>query len=392
MQNVLVLGGGVGGTLVANLISRKIKKQIDAGTARVTVVDERGEHVYQPGFMYIAMGNEDPRSLRKPERRLLDDRVELVIGEVTGIDEESQAVSLADGSTLDYDYLVLATGSRILPETIEHFEQEAHHFYSEEAALRLRKALDTFTGGKVVVGIASMPYKCPPAPLEVALLIESELRERGLRDTSEVHFCSPIARAFTIESVSEMVTPELEKKDVELHTFFNVEAIDAERNVVLSLEGEELEYDLLVLVPPHKGAQVLIDSGFAPAPGGWLPTDPKTLNVGDRPNVWALGDATNLPLSKAGSTAHFEAPVVAERVSALVQDRKPHSKESIYTGKVMCFFEVGDGKGTLLRFDYENPPKPPKPSRLWHVGKLFFNKTYYQIVPKGRGGSIEKRL
>ncbi|MGD8685024.1 MAG: FAD-dependent oxidoreductase, partial [Chloroflexota bacterium] len=171
MQNVLVLGGGVGGTLVANLISRKIKKQIDAGTARVTVVDERGEHVYQPGFMYIAMGNEDPRSLRKPERRLLDDRVELVIGEVTGIDEESQAVSLADGSTLDYDYLVLATGSRILPETIEHFEQEAHHFYSEEAALRLRKALDTFTGGKVVVGIASMPYKCPPAPLEVALLI-----------------------------------------------------------------------------------------------------------------------------------------------------------------------------------------------------------------------------
>jgi sulfide:quinone oxidoreductase len=392
MQNVLVLGGGVGGTLVANLISRKIKKQIDAGTARVTVVDERGEHVYQPGFMYIAMGNEDPRSLRKPERRLLDDRVELVIGEVTGIDEESQAVSLADGSTLDYDYLVLATGSRILPETIEHFEQEAHHFYSEEAALRLRKALDTFTGGKVVVGIASMPYKCPPAPLEVALLIESELRECGLRDTSEVHFCSPIARAFTIESVSEMVTPELEKKDVELHTFFNVEAIDAERNVVLSLEGEELEYDLLVLVPPHKGAQVLIDSGFAPAPGGWLPTDPKTLNVGDRPNVWALGDATNLPLSKAGSTAHFEAPVVAERVSALIQDRKPHAKDSIYTGKVMCFFEVGDGKGTLLRFDYENPPKPPKPNRLWHVGKLFFNKTYYQIVPRGRGGSIEKRL
>jgi sulfide:quinone oxidoreductase len=392
MQNVLVLGGGVGGTLVANLISRKIKKQIDAGEAKVTVVDEKGEHVYQPGFMYIAMGAEDPRSLRKPERRLLDDRVELVIGEVTAIDEEASTVSIADGTTLDYDYLILATGSRILPESIEHFEAEAHHFYSEEAALRLRHALDAFTGGKVVVGIASMPYKCPPAPLEVALLIESELRERGLREQSEVHFCSPIARAFTIESVSEMVTPELEKKDVELHTFFNVEAIDAERKVVQSLEGEELEYDLLVLVPPHKGAQVLMDSGLAPAPGGWLPTDPKTLNVGDRPNVWALGDATNLPLSKAGSTAHFEAPVVAERVSALVQERKPHPKDSIYTGKVMCFFEVGDGKGTLLRFDYENPPKPPKPNRLWHVGKLFFNKTYYQIVPKGRGGSIEKRL
>jgi sulfide:quinone oxidoreductase len=392
MKNVLILGGGVGGTLVANLISRKIKKQIDAGQATVTVVDETGQHVYQPGFMYIALGNQNPKSLRKPERRLLDDRVQLAIGEVSAIDEEAKTVSLADGTSLDYDYLVLATGARILPEAIEHFEEEAHHFYSEEAALKLRHALDAFTGGKVVVGIAGMPYKCPPAPLEVALLIEAELRERGLREKSEVHFCSPIARAFTIESVSEMVTPELEKKDIELHTFFNVETIDAERKAVLSLEGEELDYDLLILVPPHKGAQVLMDSGLAPAPGGWLPTDHKTLNVGDRPDVWALGDATNLPLSKAGSTAHFEAPVVAERVSAMVQERVPHAKESIYTGKVMCFFEVGDGKGTLLRFDYENPPNPPKPSRLWHVGKIFFNKTYYRIVPKGRGGSIEKRL
>jgi sulfide:quinone oxidoreductase len=392
MKNVLILGGGVGGTLVANLISRKIKKQIDAGQATVTVVDETGQHVYQPGFMYIALGNQKPKSLRKPERRLLDDRVQLAIGEVSAIDEEARTVSLADGSSLDYDYLVLATGARILPEAIEHFEEEAHHFYSEEAATKLRHALDAFTGGKVVVGIAGMPYKCPPAPLEVALLIEAELRERGLREKSEVHFCSPIARAFTIESVSEMVTPELEKKDIDLHTFFNVETIDAERKAVLSLEGEELDYDLLILVPPHKGAQVLMDCGLAPAPGGWPPTDPKTLNVGDRPDVWALGDATNLPLSKAGSTAHFEAPVVAERVAAMVQERVPHTKESIYTGKVMCFFEVGDGKGTLLRFDYENPPKPPKPSRLWHVGKIFFNKTYYRIVPKGRGGSIEKRL
>ncbi len=392
MQNVLVLGGGVGGTLVANLISRKIKKQIDAGEARITVVDETGEHVYQPGFMYIAMGNEDPKSLRKPERRLLDDRVELTIGKIVGIDEATRTVTLVDDSSLPYDYLILATGSRILPEAIEHFEAEAHHFYSEKAALALRRALDAFRGGKVVVGIAGMPYKCPPAPLEVALLIEAELRERGLRESSEIHFCSPIARAFTIESVSEMVTPELERKGIELHTFFNVESIDPARRAVLSLEGEELEYDLLVLVPPHKGAQVLIDSGFGPAPGGWLPTDPKTLNVGERPNVWALGDATNLPLSKAGSTAHFEAPVVAERVAAMVQGRKPHPRDSIYSGKVMCFFEVGDGKGTLLRFDYEHPPQPPKPSRLWHVGKVVFNKTYYRIVPKGRGGTIEKRI
>ena len=384
MERIVILGGGVGGTLVANLVSRKLKQRIDDGHASVTVVDAEGTHVYQPGFMYVAMGNEKAESLRKPERSLLDRRVDLVVGAVVEIDEEASVVRLADGTVLPYDELVLATGARILPETIEHFEQEAHHFYSAEAAERLRAALDAFDGGKVVVGIASMPYKCPPAPLEVAFLIEAELRDRGLREKSEVHFCSPIGRAFTIESVSDMATPELEKKDIELHTFFNVESIDPERKVVESLEGEELPYDLLVLVPPHKGAQVLIDSGLAPAPGGWLPTDPATLTVGGRPNVWAVGDATDLPLSKAGSTAHFEAPVVAERIAAVVEGREPVGDDSIYTGRVMCFFEIGDGKGTLLRFDYEHPPKPPTPSRLWHLGKIAFNKTYFHTVPRGR--------
>ena len=155
---------------------------------------------------------------------------------------------------------MLATGSRIVPEAIEHFDTEAQHFYTAEAALELRHALDAFAGGRIVVGIAGMPYKCPPAPLEVAFLIESELRERGLREQSEVHFCSPIGRAFTIESVSEMATPIFEAKGIEVHTFFNVEAIDPERKVVQSLEGEELPYDLLILVPPHKGQQFLMDS------------------------------------------------------------------------------------------------------------------------------------
>jgi sulfide:quinone oxidoreductase len=283
-----------------------------------------------------------------------------------------------------YDHLVLATGSRIVPEAIEHFAGEAHHFYTADAALKLRHALDAFEGGRIVIGIAGMPYKCPPAPLEVAFLVESELRERGLRDKSEMHFCSPIGRAFTIESVSDMATPILEHKGIELHTFFNVEAIDPARKVVLSLEGEELPYDLLILVPPHKGQQFLIDSGIAQAPGGWLPTDRNTLQVGGRPSVYALGDATDLPLSKAGSTAHFEAPVVTERIVAAIEGRAPTGKHADYEGKVMCFFEIGDGKGTLLQFDYAHPPKPPTPNRLWHLGKIVFNKTYWHTVPKGR--------
>ena len=383
-QRILVLGGGVGGTLTANLIARKLRRQLKAGTATITVVDISGEHVYQPGFMYIAMGGERAANLHRPERGLLDSRVNLVIGTVVRVDEGARMVELADGQVLGWDQLVLATGSRIVPEAIEHFETEAHHFYSAEAAADLRVALDNFGGGRIVIGIAGMPYKCPPAPLEVSFLIESELRERGLRDKTTIDFCSPIGRAFTIESVSDMATPILAEKGIELHTFFNVEAIDRDRKVVVSLEGEELPYDLLILVPPHKGQQFLIDSGLAPGPGGWLPTNRETLSVGGRPNVFALGDATDLPLSKAGSTAHFEAPVVAEQIAAAVEARKPAGKHGEYHGKVMCFFEIGDGKGTLLQFDYTHPPKPPKPNRLWHLGKIVFNKTYWHTVPKGR--------
>jgi sulfide:quinone oxidoreductase len=384
MQRILILGGGVGGTLTANLLVRKLRKQIERGEAEVTVVDLTGTHTYQPGFMYIAMGGERAEKLQRPERSLLDSKVQLVVGEIRRIDEATRTVELSDGLKLAYDQLVLATGSRIVPEAIPNFAEEAHHFYSAEASLKLRKALDTFTGGKIVVAIAGMPYKCPPAPLEVSFLVEAELRERGLRDKTEMHYCSPIGRAFTIESVSEMATPILEEKGIELHTFFNVESIDPEKKVVESLEGEQLAYDLLILVPPHKGAQVLMDSGLAPAPGGWLPTDRHTLQVGERPNVYALGDATDLPLSKAGSTAHFEAPIVAERIAAAVLGREPAGKHANYEGKVMCFFEVGDGKGTLLQFDYDHPPKPPKPNRFWHLGKVVFNKTYWHTVPKGR--------
>lgn len=384
MQKVVILGGGVGGTIVANLVSRKLKQQIDSGDASVTVVDALGNHVYQPGFMYITFGNELPEKLVRPERSLLDDRVKLVVAEAKAIDAESRRVELGNGESLEYDQLVLATGARIVPELVENFDSEAHHFYTPQAAQRLRDALDAFKGGQIVIGIAGMPYKCPPAPLEVSFLIEAELRERKLRDKSEVHFCSPIGRAFTIETVSEMATPVLEEKGIELHTFFNVEAIDAERKVVQSLEGEELHYDLLILVPPHRGQQFLMDSGLAPAPGGWLPTDHHTLQVGDHTNIHALGDATDLPLSKAGSTAHFEAPVVAELVAAAVLGRKPERKHASYTGRVMCFFEIGDGKGTVLRFDYDHPPHPPKPNRIWHLGKVLFNKAYWRTVPRAR--------
>jgi sulfide:quinone oxidoreductase len=398
MQHVVVLGGGVGGTLTANLTARKLKGKIAKGEARVTVVDATGQHAYQPGYMYIAMGQERAEKLVRPETSLLDGNVELVVDSVERIDTVAQTVALASGASLHYDQLVIATGSRIVPEEMANFDAEAHHFYTAEASAKLRTALDAFTGGKIVIGIAGIPYKCPPAPLEVAFLIESELRERGLRDKTEMTFLSPINRAFTIESVSDMATPIFSEKGIRLELLAGVGEIDAERHVVITDAFEEHPYDLLICVPPHRGAQVVVDSGLAPK-SGWLPTDRHTLAVktvakpapgvadGDVPrfaNVYALGDATDLPLSKAGSTAHFEAPVVAERVAAAVLGRPPSGKHASYEGKVMCFFEVGDGKGTLLQFDYEHPPKPPKPNQFWHLGKIIFNKTYWHTVPKGR--------
>jgi sulfide:quinone oxidoreductase len=396
MQRVVILGGGVGGTLTANLVARKLKARIAKGEAKVTVVDLSGKHTYQPGYMYIAMGHERPERLIRNERSLLDRNVDLVVDLAVKIDVEGSRVELASGEALHYDQLVIATGSRIVPETIEHFDKEAHHFYTAAASAKLRKALDAFTGGKILIGIAGIPYKCPPAPLEVAFLIESELRDRGLREKSEIQYLSPINRAFTIESVSEMATPIFEEKGIDLQLLAGIDSIDAERKVVITDAMEEYPYDLLICIPPHKGAQLVTDSGLAPK-SGWLPTDRFTLQVKKmaapgakdedverHPNIFAIGDATDLPLSKAGSTAHFEAPIVAERVAAAVLGRKPSGKHAVYSGKVMCFFEVGDGKGTILSFDYDNPPKPPKPNQLWHLGKIVFNKTYWRTVPRGR--------
>jgi sulfide:quinone oxidoreductase len=396
MQRVVILGGGVGGTLTANLVARKLKSRIAKGEAKVTVVDATGKHTYQPGYMYIAMGHERPERLIRNERSLLDGNVDLVVDPAQRIDVEASRVELASGEALHYDQLVIATGSRIVPETMAGFDQEAHHFYTAAASAKLRRALDAFTGGKILIGIAGIPYKCPPAPLEVAFLVESEMRDRGLREKTELQFLSPINRAFSIESVSEMATPIFEEKGIDLQLLAGIDSIDAERKVVITDAMEEYAYDLLICIPPHKGAQVVIDSGLAPK-WGWLPTDHHSLQVkksaapGTKdedieryPNIYALGDATDLPLSKAGSTAHFEAPVVAERVAAAVLGRKPSGKHALYSGKVMCFFEVGDGKGTILSFDYDNPPKPPKPNQLWHLGKIVFNKTYWRTVPKGR--------
>ena len=375
VDQVVILGGGVGGTVSANLIAKQTR-----GRAEVTVVDTTGTHVYQPGFLYLAVGKEKPGALQHPEADLLQDHINLVVDTATRIDATAQTVRLESGQTLHYDQLLVATGSRTVMEEVPG-GAGAYDFYTMAGAQRLFRALEAFRGGTIVVGVAGIPYKCPPAPVEFVFLLDDYLRARGIREQSQIKLLSPLNRAFTIEATSKLVQPILAERGIELTGFFNVESVDLENTTVTSLEGETVKYDLLVLVPPHRGQQVIEASGLGDE-RGWIPVDKNTLKHAKFEHIWAIGDATNIPISKSGSVAHYEASVAADQIAA--EAKGEPAPAHTYDGKVMCFLETGQGHATTIRFDYDHPPVSPMPSRLWHWAKILFNKTYWHTVPQGR--------
>jgi len=372
---VVIVGGGVGGTIVANLVAKQ-----SAGRAHVTVVDATGIHVYQPGFLYIAVGQEKPSALQRPERQLLRHDVSLVVDRATRVDPVGRQVQLESGATLPYDQLLLATGSRTVMSEVPG-GVAAHDFYTMAGAGRLFKALEAFHEGTIVIGVAGIPYKCPPAPVEFVFLLDDYLRGRGIRDKVQIKLLSPLNRAFTIEATSKLVQPILAERGIELTGFFNVESVDPVGRTVTSLEGETVSYDLLVLVPPHRGQKVIEDSGLGDE-RGWVPVDKNTLKHTKYERIWAIGDTTSIPISKSGSVAHYEASVAAAEISAAVNGEAPPAH--VYDGKVMCFLETGQGQATTIRFDYDHPPVSPSPARRWHWAKALFNKTYWHTVPQGR--------
>ena len=374
-NDILVLGGGVGGTLVANLIAKEL-----GAKARITLVDSTGIHVYQPGFLYVAIGQEKPSALKRSEAQLLRREVKLVVDCATLIDPAAHRAVLKSGHTLRYDELVIATGSRTVMAEVPG-AMGAHDFYTLDGATRLRKSLQEFNGGTIVIGVAGIPYKCPPAPVEFAFLLDDYLRARGIREKTQVKLLSPLNRAFTIEATSKLVQPILAERDIELTGFFNVESVDPVSRTVTSMEGETVEYDLLVLVPPHRGQKVIDDSRLGDE-RGWIPVDKNTLKHTQFENIWAIGDATNIPISKSGSVAHYEAKVAAAEIVAAVKGEPP--PQHVYDGKVMCFLETGQGRATTISFDYDHPPVSPTPARRWHWAKALFNKTYWHTVPLGR--------
>ena len=376
MKKVVVLGGGVGGTIVANLLAKRLRPD----EAEITLVDKTGKHVYQPGFVYVAFERLAPRKLVRDERRLLRKRVRLVLGEAVRIDPEARRVHLADGTALDYDRLVLALGARLTPEELPGFKEAAQHFYSLDAASRLRTALESFRGGKVVVTVASVPYKCPPAPSEAACQLDYYFTRRGIRDKVDIHFLSPLSRVFPLEPVNPVVEQIFAKHDIRSTIFFNVESIDTEKRIVNSIEGESVPYDLLIMVPPHRGAKVVEDSGLGDR-GGWLPTDKYTLRSKAHPDIFGLGDCTDIPVSKSGAAAHFEAKVVAK---SIVADLRGQPAPLKYDGRVTCYCDAGYHKGISMSFDYEHPPVPPPLGLKDWLGKQILNRAYWFLIPQGR--------
>ncbi len=372
MTRIVLLGGGAGGSMVSNQLARQLKPEILHGDVEITVINESDQHVYQPYFLYMAFDQAVPADAHRPERSVLNRQVKLIVGHAERIDRSANKVLMGDGQEVPYDYLVIATGSVPDPDSIPGLSEGGQTFYTEAGALKLRDALRDFQGGRIVVTVG-VPHKCPVAPLEFTLMVHDWLKAHDLGDKSEVVYTYPIGRLHSLEPVAEWANQVFPQRGIQSQTFFNVETVDPHQKTLTSLEGETLAYDLLVAIPPHKGQDLIGRSELGDA-GNWVPTDRHTLQMQGADNIYVLGDATNLPISKAGSTAHFEADVVAANISNRVHGGNGSLR---YDGKVFCFIETGNDQATYIKFDYQHPPQPQAPSELIHLYKLAFNKMYW---------------
>lgn len=371
IPRIIIGGGGVAGTIVANRLARRLRWE----EANVLVIDAASDHVYQPGLLYLPFGDGNSKSLVRPLRGLLNPRVELLCGTVDLIDPRANLVQV-DGQRVGYDWLVLATGSHLVPERIPRFAS-AHHFYDLEGAARLREALRAFERGTIVIGPTRKVYKCPPAPLEFVLLLDDHLRRKGLRDRTELQYISPFADVFQGKKVARLIGPLLDARRIRVTTEFNVKELG--EHTIRSHEGQQIPFDLAVLVPPHRVAGAIEAAGLAPE--GWVSVDPGTLRVIGQEHIFALGDTTDLAIPKTGAVAHFQTPTVVEGILAGLRNG---GRLRPYNGRVLCLIETGAGRATMMGFDYDHPSQPSQPTRLYHWAKALINRTYWTTIASGR--------
>ena len=372
MTRVLILGGGTGGTMVANHLARRLAPEIGRGRLRLTLLAEEPWHTYQPGFLPVALGHAPLAHFRRPLPSLLLPGVELVTDPAELIDVQARRVRTRSGAARPFDFLVIATGAHPNPQEVPGMAEAAHSFYTGQEAVRLQQALARLHRGRIVITVG-VPHKCPVAPLEMAFLLDHLLRQRGLRDQVELVYTYPINRVHVLAPVAEWAEEELRRRGIQYETMFNVERVEPATRTVYSLEGSEYPFDLLIAIPPHRGARVVQDSGLGDE-AGFVPTDRFTLQALGHEGIYVVGDASNLPVSKAGSTAHYQADVVAAALAAQVRGE---GTAAAYDGKVFCFIEAGDGMASYIEFAYHRPPRPAPPSPLIRLFKAAYNELYW---------------
>jgi sulfide:quinone oxidoreductase len=392
-SRIVVLGAGTGGTLTAN----RLRRLYAPADVEITVVDRDDRHVYQPGLLFVPFGLADSDDISRPRHRQLHKGIEFIESDIDRVDIEAKEVHLENGTTLGYDVLVVASGARLVPEETEGLTgpgwmEDVFTFYTPDGADALGTALAKFERGRLVVNVVDMPIKCPVAPLEFCFLADWFFTERGVRDQIEITYATPLDSAFTKPIAAEHLGGMLAERGIELATEFNTGEVDGALGRLVGYDGREIPFDLAVVIPLHGGAEYVERSPGLGDELGFVPTDEHTLQSKAAPNVFVIGDAANVPASKAGSVTHFEGETLVSNVQRFLAGEP---LEAGFDGHANCFIETGFHKALLIDFNYDTEPQPGhyptsvglpllKESRLNHLGKLLFQSVYWHGLLPGR--------
>jgi sulfide:quinone oxidoreductase len=403
MKKLLILGAGTAGTMVANRLCRLL----DSNEWQITIVDQNETHYYQPGFLFIPFAIYSRNDVVKPKRDFIPAGVEFIMSPIDGIEPEHNRVRLVkDGRYVNYDFLVIATGTGTHPEQTPGLQEHAWYksifdFYTLDGAVALAKHLRTWEGGRLVLNVVENPIKCPVAPLEFIMLADWFFHEQGLRHKVELIYATPLPGAFTKPIASKHLGDILEQKGVKVVPEFQIEHVDPDAKKIVAYDEQELEYDLLVSVPLNMGDAVIARSGLGDELN-YVPVDKHTFLSPKYPNIFALGDAAALPTSKAGSVAHFAVDTFAENFERYTDGLE---MRPTFDGHANCFIESGFNKGLLIDFNYDQEPLPgryPLPgigpftlleeSEANHWGKVMFRWMYWNILLKGQALPLPARM